>query len=80
MLGYLLHGEDGIKPPVSEGGIGWHDTGDIARIDTEGFIHILGRARRFAKIGGEMVSLTRVEELAMQTWPDFNHAAVRPAG
>ena len=76
MLGYLLHGEEGIKPPVTEKGSGWHDTGDIAKIDEEGFISILGRAKRFAKIGGEMVSLTVVEELAMQTWPDFNHAAV----
>lgn len=76
MLGYLLAGEDNIQPPETERGPGWYDTGDIADIDEEGFISILGRAKRFAKIGGEMVSLTAVEELAMHLWPGFNHAAV----
>jgi len=77
MLGYLLHGAGGrIHPPQSEAGEGWYDTGDIAAIDAEGYISILGRARRFAKVGGEMVSLTAVEELASLVWPEFNHAAV----
>lgn len=77
MLGYLLHGSDGqIQAPVTDAGPGWHSTGDIAAIDREGFITILGRAKRFAKVGGEMVSLMVVEELAMQTWPDCNHAAI----
>jgi len=77
MLGYLLHQSGGdIQPAASELGAGWHDTGDIAAIDEQGFIHILGRARRFAKVGGEMISLTAVEELAMRTWPDYHHAAV----
>jgi len=77
MLGYLLHDSDGkIVPPVTERGEGWHDTGDIASIDENGFITIMGRAKRFAKLGGEMVSLTAVEELAMHTWPEASHAAV----
>ena len=77
MLGYLLHERPGeIVPPVTRQGKGWHATGDIANIDEHGFITILGRAKRFAKIGGEMISLTAVEELAAQTWPDTSNAAV----
>ena len=77
MLGYLLADTDGeIQAPASDRGSGWYDTGDIARVDDEGYFYILGRAKRFAKIGGEMVSLIAVEELASQTWPGFNHAAV----
>jgi acyl-[acyl-carrier-protein]-phospholipid O-acyltransferase/long-chain-fatty-acid--[acyl-carrier-protein] ligase len=77
MLGYLMHDSDGkITAPETERGKGWHDTGDIASIDEDGFISILGRAKRFAKLGGEMVSLTTVEELAMHCWPEANHAAV----
>jgi acyl-[acyl-carrier-protein]-phospholipid O-acyltransferase/long-chain-fatty-acid--[acyl-carrier-protein] ligase len=76
MQGYLLHGGTGLQPPATERGSGWYDTGDIAALDQDGFVTILGRARRFAKIGGEMVSLTAVEELALLTWPDYTHAAL----
>jgi len=70
MQGYLMHNKPGeLQPPSTERGSGWYDTGDIADIDEEGFITILGRAKRFAKIGGEMVSLSVVEELAMLAWP-----------
>jgi acyl-[acyl-carrier-protein]-phospholipid O-acyltransferase / long-chain-fatty-acid--[acyl-carrier-protein] ligase len=70
MQGYLLHNKPGeLQPPSTERGAGWYDTGDIADIDDEGFITILGRAKRFAKIGGEMVSLSAVEELATLAWP-----------
>ncbi len=73
MLGYLLHDRPGqlIPPPD-----GWYDTGDIVNVDDEGFITIKGRVKRFAKIGGEMVSLTAVENNISQLWPGFPHAVV----
>ena len=73
MLGYYLHDQPGvIQPP--EGG--WHDTGDIVDVDAQGFVTILGRAKRFAKIAGEMVSLTSVETMVSKVYPDFTHAVV----
>ena len=67
MVGYMLHDNPGVIAPPEDG---WHDTGDIVEIDDEGFVLIKGRAKRFAKIGGEMVSLAAVEELAGAIWPD----------
>ena len=58
MLGYL-DDEEKTAQVVRDG---WYVTGDIARIDPEGFIHITGRQSRFSKIGGEMVPHIRVEE------------------
>ena len=75
MLGYLKHDKPGvIQPPATERGAGWYDTGDIVTIDADGFVTIQGRAKRFAKIGGEMISLAAVEELAARAWPDAQHA------
>jgi acyl-[acyl-carrier-protein]-phospholipid O-acyltransferase/long-chain-fatty-acid--[acyl-carrier-protein] ligase len=77
MLGYILTNNPGkIVPPESKYGLGWHDTGDIVEVDNEGFISIQGRSKRFAKIGGEMVSLVAVEQLAINKWPEAHHAVV----
>jgi len=76
MLGYYLHDKPAtLVPPRTEFGSGWHDTGDIVSIE-DGFVTILGRAKRFAKIAGEMVSLAAVEEMAYELWPDAMHAVI----
>lgn len=73
MLGYVRSDKSGIIDAPSDG---WHDTGDIVTVNANGFITILGRAKRFAKIGGEMVSLTAVEGIAASIWPELLHAAI----
>jgi acyl-[acyl-carrier-protein]-phospholipid O-acyltransferase / long-chain-fatty-acid--[acyl-carrier-protein] ligase len=73
MLGYLKVDNPGVLEPPAEG---WHDTGDIVTIDEQGFITIKGRAKRFAKIGGEMISLAAVEALAGELWPNALSAVV----
>ncbi len=77
MLGYLLADNPGVLvPPKSIYGEGWYDTGDIVHVDEEGFISIKGRSKRFAKVAGEMVSLTAVETLATNAWPKAQHAVI----
>ncbi|MGI4951904.1 MAG: acyl-[ACP]--phospholipid O-acyltransferase, partial [Janthinobacterium lividum] len=76
MLGYLRHTAPGVLEPPEDG---WYDTGDICTVDPQGFVHLLGRAKRFAKIAGEMVSMPAAEALATALWPDALHAVVAVA-
>ncbi len=72
MRGYLRAEAPGqLEPPAG----GWYDTGDIVTVDGRGFITIAGRAKRFAKVGGEMVSLAAIEALAGEFWPEHASAA-----
>jgi acyl-[acyl-carrier-protein]-phospholipid O-acyltransferase/long-chain-fatty-acid--[acyl-carrier-protein] ligase len=72
MTGYLDPSAPGrISPPAE----GWHDTGDIVTVD-DGMVTIRGRAKRFAKVGGEMVSLGAIESAVQGLWPDSNHVVV----
>ncbi len=73
MMGYMMPDQPGVLQPRDSD---WHDTGDIVDIDEDGFIAIKGRVKRFAKIAGEMISLTLVESIVNPLAPDDNHAVV----
>ncbi|HET9113349.1 MAG TPA: AMP-binding protein [Burkholderiales bacterium] len=77
MTGYLGYDRPGEIIPLRDlEGSGWYQTGDIVERDEEGYIRILGRMKRFAKIAGEMVSLELAERLAMTVSPLAQHAAI----
>ncbi len=77
MLGYYLPENPGVLVPPEEG---WYKTGDVVEIDEIGFVYIRDRIKRFAKIGGEMVSLTAVLDMVVKAYewmgPDFGYGVV----
>ena len=75
MKGYFLFDQPGVIQAAQSKAAGWYSTGDIVERDEDGFLHIRGRLKRFAKIAGEMVSLEVVEKNAAAAAPGFSHAA-----
>ncbi len=76
MSGYYRYDNPGVlQAPSSEAGEGWYETGDVVSIDDDGFVSIVGRVKRFAKVAGEMVSLEVVEKLATQASAGAMHGA-----
>lgn len=73
MKGYLLVDKPGVLQPTQNNS---HDTGDVVSVDEEGFLKFHSRVKRFAKIAGEMVSLTAVEVYIHALWPHNKHAVV----
>jgi acyl-[acyl-carrier-protein]-phospholipid O-acyltransferase/long-chain-fatty-acid--[acyl-carrier-protein] ligase len=73
MAGYLNADQPGVVIPPKDG---WHDTGDIVTMDAGGYVTICGRAKRFAKLGGEMVSLAAIENLIAALWNDVQHVVL----
>lgn len=73
MLGYFLSSDPGVLLPPPNG---WYKTGDIVSMNENGYISILGRVKRFAKVAGEMISLTMVEQQLSLLWPEQHHAMI----
>jgi acyl-[acyl-carrier-protein]-phospholipid O-acyltransferase / long-chain-fatty-acid--[acyl-carrier-protein] ligase len=73
MMGYMKLSNPGKIEPLTTG---WYETGDVVTIDEEGFVTITDRVKRFAKIGGEMISLSAVEYHLTELWPNYHHAVI----
>lgn len=73
MMGYMTIDRPGVVVPPENG---WHDTGDIVDFDASNRVAIKGRAKRFAKLGGEMISLAAVESMITELWAEHNHVVV----
>jgi len=73
MKGYIRPELPGVVQPLENG---WYGTGDIVSVDEDGFFKVRGRVKRFAKVGGEMVSLTAVENEISSLWPNDRHAVL----
>ncbi|MFW1676904.1 acyl-[ACP]--phospholipid O-acyltransferase [Pontibacter sp. JAM-7] len=61
MLGYLNDAEKTAEVVIEHAGLRWYKTGDKGHLDDDGYLTIVDRYSRFAKLGGEMVSLGAVE-------------------
>ncbi len=70
MKGYLKNPKKSAEAILHKWGTRWYITGDKGRLDEDGFLYIVDRYSRFAKIGGEMISLTAVEEQIAKYIPE----------
>jgi acyl-[acyl-carrier-protein]-phospholipid O-acyltransferase/long-chain-fatty-acid--[acyl-carrier-protein] ligase len=79
MLGYMHSNNPGMIHPTSseELGLGWYDTGDIVKIDEDGYLTLLGRIQQFVTIE-EVMSLILIEDLANMIDVDSKHVAICP--
>ena len=72
MKGYLKNPEKTAQVLIPDGDITWYITGDKGRIDEEGYLTIVDRYSRFAKMAGEMISLSAVESAISKVIVDEN--------